>query len=168
MALSQAKKTRIMEVSLAVHFKYSKNIIVPNVFWGVGLRYEADMVVLRPSGYAIEIEIKASAADILADTKKRYNHDGVAYWGGQRVQVFKELWFALPIELAENPNIPGRAGVIGITFSKSGDAGYVQTIRKPQTNSEAIRWTDDMKANLMRLGLLRVWGLKRKEIRRAP
>ena len=49
-----------IERLVAAHFDHRANLIVPNVSWGWGLAYEADMVVVRPSGYAMEIEIKQS------------------------------------------------------------------------------------------------------------
>ena len=83
---------REVEIGVADKFNYRQNVIVPNVSWGIGLRYEADLVVLRPSGYAVEVEIKVNASDIKADLKKRHQHDS---------KLFRELWFAVPEELAD-------------------------------------------------------------------
>lgn len=46
------------------------NICVPNVSWGAGIGYEADLVIISKSGYATEYEIKRSYSDFIADFKK--------------------------------------------------------------------------------------------------
>jgi len=92
-----------VEIAVAKHFNYRTNVIVPNVYWGLGLRYEADLVVLRPSNWAIEVEIKVSASDIKADLRKAHQHDS---------RLFKELYFAVPEELKNNPFIPDHAGIL--------------------------------------------------------
>jgi len=100
-----------IEIAVAKHFGWRQNVIVPNVHWGLGLHYEADLVVLRPSGWAIEIEIKISAADIRADLKKLRQHNS---------PLFRELYFAVPECLTENPNIPAHAGILSVWEYKPG------------------------------------------------
>ena len=53
-------------------FNYRANLIVPNISWGLGL-HECDLLVLTSSGYATEIEIKVSKADlkVVVDAKGR-------------------------------------------------------------------------------------------------
>ena len=53
-----------MEVAIAAYFGFRQNIIVPNISWGF-MNHEADMFIVRKSGYAIEIEIKRSKSDLL-------------------------------------------------------------------------------------------------------
>ena len=149
---------RANDVELAVSrdFDIRQNIIVPNVYWGIrGLDYEADLVVLRPSGYAIEIEIKVTAADIRADLKKQHAHGS---------KLFKELWFAAPAELSGHRDIPARAGIISIEPCKSSSwqpNGYVaRRIRVAQTNKSAVKWSEQRRLELCRLATMRVWSLK--------
>ena len=148
-----------VEIEVARHFNYRANVIVPNVFWGMGLHYEADMVVLRPSGYAVEIEIKVSASDIKADLKKRNAHDS---------PLFRELWFAVPESLECHPDIPKRAGVLSIRkrYSKRDEEWYTRAdrIRSPEPRKSCERWTDAQRLKLYSLGLMRVWRLKEKQI----
>lgn len=69
-----------MDTNLTVHeiedliiFKEGgvrKNLCVPNVSWGLGIDYEADLLVITKSGYCTEYEIKRSYSDFLADMKK--------------------------------------------------------------------------------------------------
>lgn len=136
-----------VELAVAVHFGYRQNIIVPNISWGMGLLYEADVVVLRPRGWGIEIEIKVSSADIKADLKKRYQHDS---------NLFKELWFAVPANIVSHPDIPRRAGILSVDDKKR-----VTVIRKPVRNTLAKKWTMEQRLKLLHLASMRTWALKR-------
>ena len=140
---------RQAELAIARHCNYRTNVIVPNVFWGMGLHYEADLVVLRPSSWAIEVEIKVSASDIKADLKKRNAHDSI---------LFKELWFAVPEKLADHPDIPKRAGIFAVRGTK---AWEVRRVRGAETNKHSRKWTDKERQRLYELGLMRIWNLKK-------
>ena len=138
-------------MAVARELNYRQNIIVPNVYWGLDLRYEADLVCLRPSGYAIEVEIKTTASDIRADLKKRRQHDS---------DLFRQLWFAVPVDLAGHPDIPGRAGILAVECPENETWHYVKTIRPARRNPNARRWTDEQRVKLLHLGAMRIWGLK--------
>ena len=141
-----------IEILLADDFNYRQNIIVPNVHWGMQLLYEADMVVLRKSGYAIEIEIKVSNQDIKADLQKRHHHDS---------NLFRELWFAVPEKIENNLNIPERAGIVSMKWHDYGGKYSPVRIRGAKINKNATKWTENQRQNLMRLGCMRTWTLKR-------
>jgi hypothetical protein len=111
-----------IEIAVADYFDYRRNLVVPNVSWGLGLLYEADMVVLRPSGFAVEVEIKVTASDIKADLKKKHQHNSL---------LFRELWFAVPEHLAGNENIPQHAGILSVKDSRACVA------RRPKTKQAA-------------------------------
>jgi len=157
--LSAVKITQIVEIASAKYFNYRTNIIVPNVSWGIGLRYEADLVVLRPSGYAAEIEIKATESDIKRDKKKRFGHDGHHYRYGQ---LFRELWFAVPEHLVFSKSIPETAGLICVIKYKKSNIAKV--VRRPKIRKSAVKWPEVLRTKLMHLGLMRIWGLKQKRI----
>ena len=143
-----------IEISVAQHFNPRQNVIVPNVHWGLGLPYEADLVVLRPSGYAIEVEIKTTASDIRADLKKKHQHDS---------NLFRELWFAVPQELVATPEIPGRAGVLGITPFDTGahnDKWFCQVHHAAKMNRAVRPWEPRQVKKLLELGVMRIWTLK--------
>ena len=144
-------KTQEIELAVALHFGYRKNVIVPNVSWGMGLRYEADMVILRPSDYAIEVEIKISAGDIVADTRKAVQHSS---------NLFRGLWFALPEKLANHLAIPERAGILSVREHRG--KPVVVVTRKSKINKSALKWTSKQRCKLMELGLMRIWKLKKK------
>jgi hypothetical protein len=61
-----------IQKALALHFDYRANVVVPNCgFPG----WEADLVVLRPSGWLEEVEVKVSIADLKRDfTAKTLKH----------------------------------------------------------------------------------------------
>lgn len=44
---------------------YRRNTVVPNAYWGLGLTWEADLLVISKAGYLTEVEIKVSKADLL-------------------------------------------------------------------------------------------------------
>ena len=79
-------KTCELEYAVAEYFGVRTLLMIPNVFWGFGLNYEADLVVVTASRYAYEIELKVSKSDLKADAKKKHNHDG---------RHFKRLYFAM-------------------------------------------------------------------------
>ncbi len=139
-----------VEIAVAKHFNYRTNVIVPNVYWGLGLRYEADLVVLRPSNWAIEVEIKVSASDIKADLRKAHQHDS---------RLFKELYFAVPEELKNNPFIPDHAGILSASKISMGRC-RVEIVRAAQRRKDAIKWEDSLRCKLAELGAMRIWTFK--------
>lgn len=142
-----------VEICVAQHFGYHRNFIVPNISWGMGLLYEADVVVLRPSGYAVEVEIKVSASDIKADLKKKYQHDS---------NLFCELWFAVPEALTEHPDIPARAGILSVYAHPKYPAKLrTKVLRKPERNKLAEKWTQEQRSKFYYLAYLRIWPLKK-------
>jgi len=60
-----------VELAVANYFGIRQHLIVPNVMWGfTGLNYEADLVIVTKAGYAKEVEIKVSRADLIKDKEK--------------------------------------------------------------------------------------------------
>lgn len=72
-------------------FYIRKNIVIPNVSWGF-LKHEADLLVVTKEKHLIEIEIKRSWSDFLADFKKKHNHSDK--------KLFK-MYYAVPLSIAE-------------------------------------------------------------------
>ena len=67
-----------IELALARHYNWKRNIIAFNVLGVSGtlpLFHECDMLVVTPSGYLTEIEIKRTYADFSADFKKSHHHE---------------------------------------------------------------------------------------------
>lgn len=72
-------------------FYIRQNIVIPNVSWGY-LNHEADLLVVTKEKHLIEVEIKRSFQDFLADFKKSHLH--------QDEKLFK-MYYAVPISIAE-------------------------------------------------------------------
>ena len=147
-----------IEVAVANSFGIRHNLVVPNVSWGLFRDgHEADLVVLHDSGYADEVEIKVSSADIKKDLTKR--HHAHKERGCRHI---RRLFFAVPAWLADDPNIPVNAGILTVTPGSR----RVVTVRAAAINRNAVRFDDDMRYTLARLGCLRIWTFKQREKRR--
>jgi len=164
-------KTIEMEFALANYLDYRQNLIVFNPSWGlyVGrkIMHECDILILSQTGYATEIEIKISKADLMKDQKKKHGHDH---------PYIKQLWFAVPEELEEIAlaEIPDRAGLYVVTkkhVESFVGVGYkfpsrnefkVKIIRRPKANTSAPKWSDLERYQLARLGAIRAVFLKQK------
>jgi len=141
-----------IEIAIANHFGYRQNIIVPNISYGLYI-HEVDILIVSPSGYATEIEIKTSISDLKADLKKEHGH---------RSNKIKYLFFAIPEELQEKalPLIPERAGLIVIKPNKFNNWNYCSIIKSPITNKLARKLTNDELLKLGHLSAMRIWSLK--------
>lgn len=144
-----------IELALARYLDYTTHLIVPNVSYGWGLDYEADLVIITKSNWAWEIEIKITIADLKADLKKHHNHDS---------DKFKELYFAIPKELQEKALllIPERAGLFVVSEPKKEiKMGFgVNLIKSCKINKNAKKITNEELLKLYRLASMRIWSLK--------
>lgn len=148
-----------MEIILSNLFDFRRNLIVPNVSWGMYLDrqplHECDLLVCTGSNYLYEIEIKISKADLLADKRKGHGHNHPS---------IKRLYFAYPGYLKDcEKHIPERAGIITVERT---DAGGIRTgvLRKPKNNMSSRPITEAQKIKLAHLAAMRIWGLKKKLI----
>lgn len=138
-------------------FFYSRSVsmVIPNVYWAFG-HYEKDLVVITKAGYAWEIEIKVSRADLIKDKEKRHNH--TAY-----NDKFKFLYFAIPKELESHiEHIPEGAGIIIV--SEEDRATWwrgCKIIREPQKKSD-YKLSVEEQLSIARLSAHRMWVMKKK------
>ena len=89
-------KTPELELLVAEHFGIRQNLIIPNLSWGIGLNYEADLTVVTRARCCYEIELKVSKADLVAESKKKATvHQG---------RIFKRFYYAMP-EYIYNPEL---------------------------------------------------------------
>jgi len=145
-----------IEIAVIKHFNPRQNIIVPNVSFGLFAYHEADLIVLSPYNCGTEVEIKVTAADIKADLKKKHGH---------KEEIIRDVWFAVPEELADDPNIPSYAGILSVTKLKTRRGGQrYRCVRKrlPVKNKDSRKFFDVERNKLLRLGCLRIVGLKEK------
>jgi hypothetical protein len=73
-------------------FNYRRGLLVPNVYTGLNLRHECDLLYVTGAGVAHEIEIKTSKSDLKRDLSKPHGHVS---------DKIKYLWFAVPEDLKE-------------------------------------------------------------------
>jgi len=139
-----------IEEAVVRHFNARKNVIVPNVSWGM-FPYELDLCILNnDSLYASEVEIKISKSDLKADAKKNHSHD-------KNGNYIKYLWFAMPKKLMGCEDlVPENAGILYID-----KWGFSKIFRKAIANKLAKKWDYEKAFKLARLGTLRIWDLKR-------
>jgi hypothetical protein len=151
-----------MEVAIAKFFGVRQNIIVPNISWGFQT-HECDLFIIKKSGIAIEVEIKRSKSDLLADFKKRHNHK-------DRQNRITEFYYAFTIELLNNcyDLIPKETGIIVCERYKNHKNEEVIGAHIKR-NSERIKWarklTDKEIFKIARLGCMRIFSLKNKIIK---
>lgn len=138
-------ETEIQRALARGPFDYRRFLVVPNASYGVGL-HECDLLALTASGYAHEIEIKISVADLRRDGQKQHHHQS------QRVKC---LWFAAPAEMREAmlEHVPVEAGIILVG---DGWPGW-EIVRKPTVRRGARKFTDAERYALARLGTIRYW-----------
>ena len=148
-----------MEIGIAKMFGIRRNIIVPNISWGLGI-HECDLLVLRNSGYAVEVEIKRTVYDFKKDFEKRHNHHD---WQNRIV----EFYYAFPEEIYEKCKdlVPERAGIILCKSTYDYKKRFKVKARikkKAKRNTKARKMNEKEQYQIVRLGALRIWTLKEK------
>jgi hypothetical protein len=150
-------KLRYDEVELAIvkYFDKRKHIIIPNIYitYGTSCDHECDLLIIKKSGYSIEIEIKMSKSDMLADFKKKHNHKD------QRIQ---KLYYAFPEEIYESCKglVPDDCGIIEI--SRYNDKIYTTIRREIKSYPNTRKLSIEEQFKLTVCGVMRIWNLKEK------
>jgi hypothetical protein len=147
-----------VEEAVARMFGVRQNIIVPNISWGMML-HECDLLIIRKSGYAVEVEIKVSRWDLRKDLEKPHKHES---------SKIREFYYAVPAQLYGYATeiVPIGAGIITIEQSKYDTVlGHAEIKRQPKIRRDARKLSTDEISQAARLGCMRIWGLKAKLIR---
>ena len=142
--------TKMMEWKLAHFFDYRVNLIVPRVSWGFDI-HECDLLIMSKSGYATEVEIKISKADLIKDKDKPHMHLD---------NRLKALYFAIPEKLKDCiEHIPERAGVILVNNDVHVNPyrPACNIFREPKINKTPHKFTIEEQFKLARLGTMRIW-----------
>lgn len=174
-----------VEIVLMEHFKFNQKDIVCGLTGTIrGLvRFETDMLVLSKSGFAVAVEIKVSKADLKRDLKKPhiqsidprldyndYSTSKTMYLGSSPKQWFpkiKHFYYAVPEKLEEAAleQIPEVCGLIVVKDSyvhlNVRRPALASVVRKPKRITD-YKWTDEERMNLLRLGTMRQYNLKKK------
>lgn len=136
-----------IEIAVARMFNPRMNIIVPNVFWGLGLNYECDLLIVSQGHYATEVEIKVSVSDIKADLKKR--------WNAHRSDKIRRFYYAVPDYLKDCESLPVDCGLITVDENLR-----CKTVRPPRLTKHARKLSDNEVNKILHLGCMRIWSLK--------
>ena len=158
-------------------FRYRPNLaVVENVSWGLGLRYEADLMCCSTKGYVTEIEIKVSMADWKNDHRKD-KFQRTLCRNNERIiikdppSIIKKFYYAVPIDLArrwEEVELPWGAGVIGVGYKYIEKKHYMEgsepyysrpfcEILKEAKTWKANKLSTEQQLQLCRLGSMRAW-----------
>jgi len=147
-------KSLDIEIAVMEYLGTRTNLIVPNVSWGMDL-HECDILSLSKAGYATEVEIKVSKYDLLNDKKK---------WHGHHDEKIAQLFFAVPekLKLIALKCIPERAGILVAIKDPIEGSIEVELIKYCRRNENAVKWSEEDRCKLARLGTLRILKLKEK------
>lgn len=159
-----------MEVALMNYLNYRQNIIVPNVTTGSGLvNFETDLLMIRPSGYAVGVEIKVSKSDLMADFKKTQHTDKEFKRGKSSLEryygKFRHFYYAVPDNMKQIALevVPSHFGVLYVGMSpKNSHFPYRLYVgeARPAPVMFQHKWSDSDRLAVARLGAMRIYGLK--------
>jgi hypothetical protein len=139
-------------------FSRRRWIVVPNVSWGWGLEYEADLIAVSATRTCHEIEIKVSRQDLRCDRQKPKHHRMDAR--------IKKFWYAVPSELvalALDPTVvrPEYGVLEVVTGPHPHSLPRARMVRKAQLLKSGQRnVTEPELIKLLHLGVMRYWDLR--------
>jgi len=152
-----------MEVAIAKLFGIRQHIIVPNLSWGFDGMHECDLFLIKKSRVGVEVEIKRTKPDFLADFNKDHNHV-------DKQNRITEFYYAFPETLYPKCEelIPEHAGVIlcrkYINYKKEERVSAYFKV-KPKRIKGARKLSIEEQLKVARLGTMRIWSLKEKIIK---
>lgn len=79
--------TKELELLCVEYFDSRKNIIAPNISWGLGFKHELDLLILTKNNYVYEVELKISKQDLKRDLLKTHKH---------KSNKITRLYYAIP------------------------------------------------------------------------
>ncbi len=143
--------------------------------------WEADLLIVQPSGYVEEIEVKVSVADFRAElANKSLKHEQLEHgrfkskWCHARKRFIldrdnpqphsvRRFWFAMPMEILDKirPDIPAWAGVLAVKESMSLQGGIRRTqlieVRSPKILKMAQKLTPEQYQQLLESCYHKYW-----------
>lgn len=129
-----------------------RHMVIPNAYWGMGLEWEADLLVVSEAGYLTEIEIKVSKSDLLADHQKQKFYA----FEKRRRRMIKQFYYAVPEDL--EPHFPeSYADIAGLIVVPDDEGKLCRVRKKAPMNSEAKKLTEEKLIKAGRLLGMRYW-----------
>lgn len=173
------KAIRIIRQLAVRHFHCYKTICVPNVTDGP-CGWEADLLVLRPSGWAVEVEVKTTLSDLKRDFKtKAHKHKIIERgipepnwnqhhwqrtldWGKCKPHKCKQFWFCVPIDIVDKaiPLIPDYAGLLvckDAGLHAYPDLLYFDIAKEAPKLKNSRKYTDAERIKLLQTAYFRLW-----------
>ncbi len=144
-----------LECAIARYFDYRQNVIIPNVSWGMGLKYEADMIIISMARYCTEIELKISRADLKRDSNKKKWCLTSPEWSSLNYNIIRRQFFGLPESFCDIiKHIPSQCGVLLVS-----ESGKVHLERTAKLN-RARPLAEKEYLHALHLVSMRLWTLK--------
>jgi len=145
---TETMTTAEIEVAVAHWFGVRTHVIVPNISWGLGI-HECDLLVVTGAGYAVEVEIKISRSDLIADKKKSHEH---------KSRLIRRLFFAMPESMEKDiEHVPAHAGIILVHEGEYGRT--CRLLRPAKNNADAKPLSAEKRYDVARLGAMRIWNM---------
>lgn len=142
-----------IEVAVAELIGFRQNVIVPNVYWGLGLRHECDLLVLDGKKRFTEVEIKISRADLKKDLEK---------WHGHKSELISRLVYAIPVDLTDLAReiLPVGVGLIEVKYSEHRKKFVATWVRVNKHDKAKQPVPEKTIQKFLELGCMRIWSLK--------
>jgi len=150
-----------MEYAISRRFDVRTHTIVPNVSWGL-LSHEADVLVMRETGFLLEFEIKRSFSDYKADFKKHKWRNGLS-------KTIKKFYYCFPADLWRKRRghiqeiLPEFAGIL-VIYKNGERLPFSEIIKPAKLNPGCKALSKPQQLKLAQLGTMRIWNLKRQII----
>ncbi len=146
----------IVEALARSVFPWRQFLLCPNIYFSFG-RYEIDLLAITASGYAHEIEIKVTMADLKRDFEKRHFHDNA------RIKFF---WYAIPEPMLESalPLIPETAGIITVRYDDKHGYYWPTRERPAKTRAHAQKLDDAEIEGVRRMVYFRYWASRLEHV----
>jgi hypothetical protein len=142
---------------------------VPNCNWTGN---ECDLLVVEPRLRLIDVEIKTTRSDLLADPGKDKWWHPLGFWHGERPprkprewpqQIWKH-YYCLPLAVWQDDLIgalPPKSGIVLIHEGQHGQP-YLKVLRRCRANPNAKPIDHGQAINIARLAGLRMWDALRE------
>jgi len=148
---------------LVVRELFQRRVLaVPNCSW---TGYECDLLVVEPGLRLIDVEIKISRSDLLADPRKdKWWRSAGGLWHGSArqprdwpPQVWKH-YYVMPAAVWEDGccMLPAKSGIVLIHEHRDGRP-YLKVLRRCRVNPDAKPIDHVQAINIARLAGLRMW-----------